>query len=288
MERTKHHLYKRGYLTFVQNSPTVDYLNLAYLQCLSLKATQEINKYAILVDEPTADKITVDQLRTFDYVDLIEHDDAADDDWKLMNEPKADVLTPFIETVKLDCDILFTRNIDHWWPLMQKHDVLCTSKIRDYEGNIADDSVFRQLHKKNNMPSLYSGFTYFKYSKLSYQFFKAVKQVMENWEVYRDHILIDCKHNKPNTDEAYAIAAMLVGEEKCYNPAMDIPTFTHMKGPIQGWGHIDWTKYLYAQVDDAANLTVGFNRQMYPFHYVNKDFATEDLIERYKRILESS
>ena len=205
-----------------------------------------------------------------------------------MNEWKADELTPFVETVKLDSDILFTRNIDHWWPLMQKHQVLCTCKIRDYEGNIADDSVFRQLHLKNNMPNLYSGFTYFAYSNLSYKFFEAVRSVMENWEMFRDEILIDCKHDKPCTDEAYAIAAMIVGEEKCYNPAMDIPTFTHMKGPIQGWGHCGvWTKYLYSQLDDDANLTVGFNRQLYPFHYVDKNFATEELIERYKRILES-
>jgi len=84
-----------------------------------------------------------------------------------------------------------------------------------------------------------------------------------------------------------ALAAMAVGEENCYNPASDIPSFVHMKGPIQGWGHVDWQKHLYAQVDDNANLTVGFNRQMYPFHYVDKTFATEELIEQYKRILES-
>jgi hypothetical protein len=197
-------------------------------------------------------------------------------------------MTPYDETIKLDCDMVFTRNIDHWWPLMQEHDVLCTSHVRDYEGNIADDSYFRKLHKENNLPNLYSGFTYFKHSKTAHDFYEAVQHVFYNWEYYRDDVLKNCRHEKAETDEVYAIAAVLIGEERCFNPAMTIPTFTHMKGPINKWPPNDrWQDHIWAQVDDSANLTVGFNRQMYPFHYVEKDFATEELIEKYERILES-
>lgn len=290
MQRVSDHSEQKGYFTFVQNSPTVDYLELAYLQALSIKATQNINSYAIAVDSETREKITHEHMEVIDYfVHIPDWDDEAkSQSWKLNNEWQAWNLTPFKETVKLDSDILFTRNIDHWWPIMQKKEVCCTTKIRDYEGNIADDSYYRQLHKKNNLPSLYSGFTYFRFSKTSMDFFAMVKFVFQNWAFFRDEVLIDCRHDKANTDEAYAIASVLIGEENCYNPAIDIPTFTHMKGPIQGWGaNIDWTKYLYAQLDSDADLTVGFNRQIYPFHYVTKEFATGDLIERYRRILGS-
>lgn len=278
----------KGYFTFAQNTPTVDYLNIAYLQGLSIKATQGINKYAIAVDKATNELITDEQEEVFDHIIVMAEDEAIDDDWKLANEWKAWYLTPFKETVKLDSDILFTRNIDHWWKIMQQKDVCCTSKIRTFEGEISTVDTFRKLHKINNLPNLYSGFTYFRYTKFSKDFFDNVRFVFQNWPLFRDAILKECRHDKANTDEAYAIAAMLTGEEDCYNAASDIPTFVHMKGPIQGWPNIDWTQYVYAQLDASANLTVGFNRQMYPFHYVNKDFATGDLIERYKRILKSS
>ena len=277
----------KGYFTFVQNSETVDYLQIAYLQALSIKCTQKINNYAIAVDKETNELITDEHRKVFDYIIDIRDDAATEDDWKLANEWKAWHLTPFRETVKLDSDILFTRNIDHWWSIMQQKDICCTNVIRDYEGNISEDDTFRKLHKINNLPSLYSGFTYFRYCLRSMHFFNEVKAVFDQWPLYRDKILKECRHEKANTDEAYALAAMAVGEENCYNPASDIPSFVHMKGPIQGWGHVDWQKHLYAQVDDNANLTVGFNRQMYPFHYVDKTFATEELIEQYKRILES-
>jgi len=288
MQRTSEPLPIKGYFTFVQNSATIDYLNIAYLQALSIKCTQKINNYAIAVDQATKALITDDHRKVFDYIIDIPDDEAHDSDWKLENEWKAWWLTPFKETVKLDSDILFTRNIDHWWAIMQHKDICCTHKIRDYEGKISQDKTFRQLHKINNLPNLYSGFTYFRYTRASMEFFAQVKKVFHNWPMYRDTVLKQCRHDKANTDEAYAIAAMMVGEENCYLPCMDIPTFAHMKGPIQGWGHTDWTEHLYAQVDDNANLTVGFNRQMYPFHYVNKTFASEQLIERYQRILESS
>ena len=277
----------KGYLTFAQNSAIIDYLQIAYLQALSIKCTQKINNYAVVVDKATSELITDEMEKVFDYIIVMAEDDAADQDWKLENEWKAWWLTPFKETVKLDSDILFTRNVDHWWKIMQAKDICCTSNVRDYEGNIATTDYFRKLHKINHLPNLYSGFTYFRYTKTSMDFFTQVRNVFKNWPYFRDELLKNCRHEKANTDEAYAIAAMLIGEELCYNPAIDVPTFTHMKGPIQGWPHIDWTKHAYGQVDDNANLTIGFNRQMYPCHYVSKGFATGELIERYRRILES-
>ena len=278
----------KGYFTFAQNSPTADYLSIAYLQGLSIKATQKINNYAIAVDKETSKLITDEHEKVFDRIIVMEEDDAEGEEWKLENEWKAWTLTPWKETVKLDADILFTRNIDHWWKILQQKDICCTVNIRDISNNISTVDTFRKLHKINNLPNVYSGFTYFRYTPLSKEFFAYVRGVFKNWPMFRDTILKDCRHEKANTDEAYAIAAMLVGEENCYNPASDIPSFVHMKGPIQGWPDVDWTKHVYAQVDDNANLTVGFNRLLYPFHYVNKEFATGELIEQYKRILESS
>jgi len=287
MHRNKEPQEDKGYFTFAQNTPDVNYIEIAYLQALSIKATQKINSYAIATDYESSLAIPDEMREVFDHIIILDEDDAKDENWKLENEWKAWMLTPYKETVKLDADILFTRNIDHWWKILQKKDICCTVNIRDIANNISTADRYRKLHKVNNLPNVYSGFTYFRYTELSKQFFAYVRGVFLNWPVFRDRVLKDCRHEKANTDEAYAIAAMLIGEENCYNSANDIPSFIHMKGAIQGWPDTDWTKHAYAQLDDEANLTVGFNRLLYPFHYVSKDFATGDLIEQYRRIIRS-
>ena len=39
------HKEQQGFVTFAINSKDVDYLELAYLQCLNVKATQKNNSY---------------------------------------------------------------------------------------------------------------------------------------------------------------------------------------------------------------------------------------------------
>ena len=86
--------------------------------------------------------------------------------------------------------------------------------------------------------------------------------------------------------DVFAIAAQMLGVEKCTNPALLYPTFVHMKGAIQGWAaSTDWTEKLYTQIDKQLNLTVGFTRQQYPFHYQQKKFVTEEITNKYKEKL---
>ena len=53
------HKEQQGFVTFAQNTKTVNYLDLAYLQCLNVKVTQKNNKYAVIVDAQT--QATVEQ-----------------------------------------------------------------------------------------------------------------------------------------------------------------------------------------------------------------------------------
>lgn len=280
------HKEQKGYFTFAQNNDTTDYLEIAYLQALSIKATQKINSYAVAVDETTQALITDKHRNLFDYIVTIREDNAINDKWKLANEWQAHNLTPFKETIKLDSDIIFNRNIDHWWHNLQQKEVCCTTEVRDYKGNISNSREYRKQFDLNNLPNVYSGFTYFRYSQTSTTFFNHVKSIYKNWALYRDEILINCREELPVTDEVYAIACMFM-DTQCYLPNNG-PSFAHMKGAINGWGLTeDWTNRLYAQVDDKAHLMVGGIRQQYPFHYVSKEFCTEELIEKYERILES-
>ena len=280
MQRLSEFKEQCGYITVVQNNATTDYLELAYLQARSIKRTQTIKSYAVMVDEATKSQIQDKHLAVFDYVLDIPYGDAAkEDDWKLANDWKVWCVTPFKETIKLDSDIVFTRDISHWWDLMRTKEVCIATNIRDYKGNISDARAYRRLFDENNLIDAYNGFTYFRYSRTSTEFYQTVKNIFENWPVFRDAVLKNCRHDKPATDEVYAIAAKLIGEERCYIPNSGIG-FTHMKGAVNGMAINDtWTDKMYHQLD-GDKLTAGFYRQLYPFHIFDKACA-EALSKKY-------
>jgi len=282
MRRTVEFQDQQGYFAFVQNSD-VDYLRLAYLQALSIKATQRINKYAIAVDENTKAQITDKHRTVFDYIiDIPFGDDAANDDWKLANNWKLYSCTPFKETVNLDVDILFTRDISHWWDHMRQKDICITTDVMDYHGNVITNRIFRKVFDDNLLLNTYNGFSYFRYSRTMLDFFNAVRMIFGNWDVYRDSICKNVRTTKATTDEVYALAANLIGEEKCYIPGTQ-PTFTHMKPELQPFNSSQkWTDEVSWTLTNDMDFIVGGYYQMYPFHYQLKEFATDELINRYE------
>lgn len=274
---------QKGYFTFAKNTSKCDYLRLAYLQAASIKKTQKINSYAVAVDSETLKEIANSHRKMFDYVIEIPNTDEHEDmNWRLGDEWKSYWLTPFKETVKLDCDMTFNRNIDHWWSVYQLKDVLFTTQVVDYLGNVSNCRDYRKLFDENNLPNLYSAFFYFRYSMQSANFFDLARQIYQNWDYFRDGILMNCRDEYPTTDVVFAIAAKMLGEENFYIPNLSIPKIAHMKGGIQGWGIDDnWMNKLYSQIDDNYNHTIGFTRQQYPVHYYQKEYATDEVIKKY-------
>ena len=284
MRRSDSFLAQRGFFTFAQNNSTTDYLSLAYGQALSIKCTQkDVTAFAVAVDAPTKACITDAHRAVFDCIVDIPEDNAASDEWKLKNEWQAWWLTPFKETIKLESDILFTSSIDHWWPGMQQREVCLTANVRDYEGNISASRAYRKVFDDNLLPDVYNGIMYFRYGQESMNFFVYARYIFQNWGNVRTTLLKNCHDPEPTTDVVFALAALMLGEERCTNYALSYPTFTHMKGAINGWGvNTDWTDKLYSQIDSHLNLTVGFTRQQYPFHYQQKKFLTNEVIKKYE------
>lgn len=278
---------QKGFLTFAQNNKDTDYLHLAYVQAMSIKLTQkEVTSYAVIVDAVTKEKITDEHRAVFDYVIELPQDAAKEDSWKLKNEWQAWLLTPYKETIKLESDILFSTSIDHWWHGLQQREVCLTNTVRDYEGNISSARHYRKLFDDNLLPDVYNGIMYFRFGQDSRNFYMYAQFIFENWEYFKTKVLKNCRDDEPTTDVVFAIAAQMLGVEKCTNPALSYPTFVHMKGAIQGWhASTDWTEKLYAQIDKQLNLTVGFTRQQYPFHYQQKKFVTEEVTNKYKERL---
>ena len=262
---------QQGYFAFAQNTATVNYLELAYAQAVSIKSTQTINQYAVAVDTETKKLITNEHRSVFDYIiDILDPDVQA-----MNNEWQAWHLTPFKETVKLESDMLFTVNVDHWWPGMRLQEVCFTTKVRNYEGNISTARDYRKLFDENDLPDIYTGMYYFRFGRISMELFQLAQAVYQHWPLFRDHMLKNCREYNPSTDVAFAIAAKILGTEHCVNPALDYPSFVHMKGAINGLDvTANWQDVFPCELYNN-HLMINFTRQQWPVHYYQKDFIDE-------------
>ena len=163
-----------GFLTIAQNT-TVDYLNLAYHQAKNIKATQSNDQYAVIVDHATLKQVTDAHREVFDHIIELPFDMAKQDVWKLSNEWQVMDLTPFKETIKLESDLLFTRDISHWLSALRLRDVCLSYNCRDHQGNLIDKSPYRKLFGVNDLPDVYNGMMYFRYTQTAVDFFKIAK-----------------------------------------------------------------------------------------------------------------
>jgi len=271
---------QQGFLTIAQNTD-VDYLRLAYLQAMSIKLTMPGSKYAVIVDQATLAKVTDRHRTVFDHVITLPHDYAKDEQWKLSNEWQVCSLSPFKETIKVESDIVFTRSIDHWWTVFRLKNIVLGLGCKDFQGRPAISRRYRQVFDDNELPDVYTGLMYFRYSQEAYTFFEAVKAIYWNWEVVSAQ-LKNCRDEQPTTDLVYAIAAKMIGAETCTLPSCDFINFTHMKNSINNWPEsTPWPELVVSEID-VPMIRINNINQYHPLHYQNKDWATDTVVERFE------
>ena len=259
-----------GWVTIAQNGD-VDYLHLAYEQAKNIKATQRLNSYTVVLDEATAEHLTSGHRKIFDHIIIMPVDLAKDDAWKLKNEGQVFDLTPYKETIKLESDLLFTRDVGHWIDALRLREVCFSLHCRDYQGNIVKETPYRKLFKQNELPDIYTGMYYMRYSRTASDLFRLVKQLYANWDTVKTS-LAQCD-DEPTTDVVFAIAVKLLGEELCTIPSLDFFNFAHMKSGIQGWSDSQpWTDYVNVEYDDI--LRINNLNQYQPVHYHEKSFLS--------------
>jgi len=81
--------------------------------------------------------------------------------------------------------------------------------------------------------------------------------------------LLKFPETTPSTDVVYAIAAVLIGPEKCTMPFSSFPKIVHMKRYLNPINHNDWTKELVWEFDPLRIQTVA---QWGAFHYHSKSW----------------
>jgi hypothetical protein len=269
----------KGFLTIAQNGQH-DYVRMAYALAMSLKLSQEkYNKLSVIVNEN--EEIPEKYLPFFDKIIYVEK---LQEEWKIQNKWQYFWLSPYDETIVLDADMLFFNDISHWWTSLEQSDLEFTTAITDYRGEITKSDFYRKTFTKNKLPNLYTALFYFKKTKENEEYFRAVKMMFENWKAFYEKLLKEPPKHLSG-DIIYSLAAKVVFNRRWEN----FLTFTHMRSRLQDETMIDdWNKHLpafFTRNYGKVQLRVSNFNQIYPFHYIKKDFLNDEVIEVYENTI---
>lgn len=248
----------KGYLIFAQPNGKSDYIGQAELLAKSIKKYNSINNVTIISD--------------------FDDDDAKNSDWKIENRWKAFQLSPYDETVVLDADMLFFRNVDHWWDKLANYDLFFTSNVLTYRGETVTSNYYRKTFEKNNLPNLYSAFYYFKKTKVTENYFKLLESIMKDWKPWYQRYLKNMYQTQQSFDLSSALAVKLLGLEDKVTDSTTVPTFIHLKPHVQNWSSISEktsTRIPVYNFDNRLMLDSYMCNDI--LHYVEDEFVTDQI-----------
>ena len=266
-----------GYLIVVSSNKDTDYLKLAYALALSIKNTQKpgYDKVALVIDKPEL----VDNLKSpwvFDHVI------AWDKETHWDGRSWMDQLSPFENTVCLDADMLFLRDYSHWIDyFIENCELYIPSKALTYRGETITNDFYRKTFTKNNLPNLYSMFTFFKQeSELATEFFNLGRCIIKNPSEFSNLYLSKHKPKVVGTDEAFALSARILDIADIISYDLEFPNVVHMKPMIQNWS---WTadkvtEHAGFYFNTQGNLKIGNYQQHNIVHYVEKDLVNDEIV----------
>lgn len=250
----------KGYLIFAQNNGKTDYVRQAEL----LKAS--IEKYCEIKD------VTI--------ISEFEEDHAKDSEWKIENRWKAYDLSPYDETIVLDADMVFCKNVDHWWDKFSNYDMFFTSDVLTYRNETVTSIYYRKTFIKNKLPNLYTAFYYFKKTPKTQRVFKVVEDITKNWKSYYARYLKSMFQSGQSFDLTMALAVQLLGMEKEVVDNTMVPTFIHLKPNAQNWDKPSSKVFDRLPVyffDDKLMLDGYIINDI--LHYVEDEFVTPEIQE---------
>lgn len=259
----------RGFVIIAENTDKVDYIQCSNLLVKSLKNVMPDEKVALLTNDINNPNIS----NLYDYVIQLEDVTSLvsnpDKDWKLYNDFQVYKLSPFSETIKLEADMYVPRSISHWFDICQHKDLVVCTTIRNFKGNISNETFYRETIVTNNLPNTYNAITYFKHSKTAERFFDIVKDIFCNWEDYQSLLITD-KREEVTTDVVYSMASCIIGVEKTTLPNTDI-SFIHMKKVINDNKNEEWVEEYTTEIHSDV-MRINSHPVLYPLHYHIKTF----------------
>ena len=275
---------KFGYLLVVAENEFVDYLQLAYALAISIKNTQKpgFNQVALVINDKQKLK-DLNSSWVFDHV--IEWNQETFWDGRSW----MDHLTPFDYTVCLDVDMLFMRDYSHWVEyFIENSDLYVANKSYTYRGEITVDQHYRKTFIKNDLPNLYSMYTFFKKdSKVVKEFFDLGRYIIKNPIEFSNIFLSDHKPRVVGTDESFALAAKILDITDDIAYPLEFPRVVHMKPMIQNWPWPAdcWSDHVGFYLNQKGKLKIGNYQQHDIVHYVEKDKINKEMINILEEVL---
>lgn len=266
-----------GYLIVVAKNDTVDYDRLAYALALSIKNTQKegYDRVALVID----DKSRLTKFKsTWVFDEIIEWDEKTFWDGRSW----MDQLSPFEHTVCLDSDMLFLRDYSHWIDyFIENSELYVANKAYTYRSEVVTSDYYRKTFTKNELPNLYSFWTFFKKdSAVVKEFFSLVRHITDNPVEFSNLFLKEYKPKIVGTDEAFALAAKILDIQDEISYDLEFPRVVHFKGSVQNW---PWPADLASDhvgfyLEKSGQLKLGNYQQTDIVHYVEKDKITDEAI----------
>lgn len=273
-----------GYLIIVSQNSEIDYHTMAEVLALSIKRTQKTgyDNVAIVTD----DKDKFQELKNNWIYDRVIFWDK-ETHWD--GRSWMDQLTPFEYTVCLDADMIFTKDYSQWIKYAHRcHDLLIAHGAFTYKNTKIIDDYYRKIFTINNLPDLYSAYTFWKSnSPLAKEFFSLARYILKNPNEF-SNLFLDKKINfVVGTDEAFALSAKLLGIENEVISKTSFPRIVHMKSRLQQCDELGdkWTNRLSFNIDDNLNVRIDNFLQENILHYVDKNVVDRETIEKYVAIM---
>lgn len=268
----------KGFLILAQNSEGVDYVRQAYALALSIARTQKLHKSVSLL---TNDVVPEEYKDAFDNIIPIPWTDSSENRYAAGNRWKFIYASPYDETIVLDSDMLFFKDISATWDHLDQYDLFFTSKVHDHKDRVITDTKNRRTFIENQLPNIYFALHYFKKTELSFQFYKTLELVTRNWKHF--YSIVTPKVTQPwvSMDVSAAIAIKLLGiENQVTNPNVNF-TFVHMKPNVQQWSAVPmkWTDSADFYLTDDFSLFVNQFKQGKIFHYTENEFLRNQVLE---------
>jgi hypothetical protein len=260
----------QGNRGFISTASGKDYLEMGYLQALSIKTTQKNeNNYAIIVDKNTADLIENKHQDLFDQIIVL------DETWNFSQEWRVKHLTPWRRNIKLDVDMIFVNDIESWWNSFENWRLLFTTTVEDYKSQEITSRWHRHLFDSNRLPNIYTAFYYFKDGPESAEFFELCKKISDEWTWFANEFLIKNDNPNPRDDEIFAIAAEIYGTERCTLPGAAYPRFVHFKEPLNSLPEgKPWHEQLHVEYNNQ--MWIGIILSVYLFTILVKHLQTKN------------
>jgi hypothetical protein len=267
-----------GYLLIISKNDNIDYLKMAYALALSIKNTQKLgfDQIALVTDDPDS----VKKLKSpwvFDRIITWDKETGWD------GRSWMDELTPWDYTVCLDVDMLFFQDHSHVIEYFIKQDVdlFLPSSAYTYRSELIISDHYRKTFTANELPNLYSFFTFFKkYSKMSDQFFNLGRHIIKSPIEFSNLFLSKNKPKVVGTDEAFSLSSKLLDIDGLITYHTDFLKIVHLKPMIQNWpwpaeNVFDHVGFYF---DRNGNVKIGNFQQNNILHYVDKKIITDEHI----------